>query len=108
MLVIAGSCLAKKQILNQPVFDLNRHRKTDMSEMIAELKKKRIILVGEHHSDRRHHEAQLAIIQALKQSGVKVAIGLEMFRDDSQSALDKWIAGELDPRNFETISKEHA
>ena len=103
ILVIAGSCLANKRNSNQPVFDLNRYQKTDMSEMIVELKKHRIILLGEHHGNKRHHKAQLAVIQALEQSGVKVAIGLEMFRDDSQSALDNWIAGELDPRNFERI-----
>ena len=74
-----------------------------MFEMIVELKKNRIILLGEHHSNKRHHMARLADIQALEQSGVKVAIGLEMFRDGSQSALDNWIAGELDPKNFERI-----
>jgi len=82
ILVIAGSCLANKRNSNQPVFDLNRYQKTDMSEMIVELKKNRIILVGEHHSDKRHHAAQLAVIQALVKAGAKVAIGLEMFRED--------------------------
>jgi uncharacterized iron-regulated protein len=103
ILILAGISLAKQQQFNQPIYDLERRQKTAMSELIPELKKKRIILVGEHHSDRSHHEAQLAVIQALKQSGAKVAIGLEMFRSDSQKALDKWIAGEMDVKDFERV-----
>ncbi len=103
ILAIAGSCQAKQQQLEQPVYDIDRRQKTDLADMIADLKKNRIVLVGEHHSDKRHHRAQLSVIQALAQAGVKVAIGLEMFRDDSQSALDQWIAGELDDNDFERI-----
>lgn len=102
-LLIVGSCQANQQLLEQPVYDLDRQQKTELSEKIADLKKHRIILVGEHHSNKRHHRAQLRVIQALEQAGVKVAIGLEMFRDDSQSALDKWIAGELNEADFERI-----
>ena len=107
ILVIAASCQAEQQHLDQPVYDLDRLQKTNMSEMIADLKKDRIILVGEHHSDKRHHRAQLSVIQALAQAGVKVAIGLEMFRDDSQSALDQWVAGELDENDFERIYSDN-
>jgi uncharacterized iron-regulated protein len=102
-LLIAGSCQANQLQLDRPIYDLERRQKTELSEKIADLKKHRIILVGEHHSNKRHHRAQLRVIQALEQAGVKVAIGLEMFRDDSQSALDKWIAGQLDEADFERI-----
>ena len=47
--------------------------------------------------------AQLMVIQALYQSGANVAIGLEMFRHDSQNALDHWIAGEMAENEFERI-----
>ncbi len=103
ILVIAGSCQAQLRDLDQPVYDLERGRKTNLSELTADLKKNRIILVGEHHSNESHHRAQLTVIQALTQAGAKVAIGLEMFRDDSQSALDQWITGELDEADFERI-----
>ena len=103
ILVIAGSCQAKQQNLDQPVYDIDRGLQTNLSQMSADLKKNRIILVGEHHSNKSHHRAQLAVIQALVQTGAKVAIGLEMFRDDSQSKLDQWIRGELDEADFERI-----
>ncbi len=103
ILVIAGSCQAKQQNLDQPVYDIDRGLQTNLSQMSADLRKNRIILVGEHHSNKSHHRAQLAVIQALVQTGAKVAIGLEMFRDDSQSKLDQWIRGELDEADFERI-----
>ena len=51
--------------------------------------------------------AQLMVIQALVQAGAKVAIGLEMFREDSQQALDDWISGEMDAKKFERIYYEN-
>jgi uncharacterized iron-regulated protein len=100
-LIIAGSCQANQQQVDQAVYDLARGRKTSLAQITADLKKHRIILVGEHHSNKSHHRAQLTVIQALVQAGAKVAIGLEMFRDDSQGALDQWIAGELNEADFE-------
>ena len=91
-LIIAAGCQARQQNLDQPVYDIDRGSQTNLSQMATDLKKNRIILVGEHHSNKSHHRAQLAVIQALVQAGTKVAIGLEMFRDESQSKLDQWIS----------------
>ncbi|MGD8961353.1 MAG: ChaN family lipoprotein [Desulfobacterales bacterium] len=85
------------------LFDLNRGTEMPLSEAVADLKKSSIVLVGEHHSMVQHHRAQLAVIRALKEAGVEVAIGLEMFRHESQPALDKWVAGEIDAQRFEKI-----
>ncbi len=103
VLVLAASCMAKRNNLSQAIFDLNQNKRTMISEVIQQLKQNRIILVGEHHGDETHHRAQLAVIQALQQAGAKVAIGLEMFRYDSQNALDLWIDGEMDENEFERI-----
>ena len=107
ILTIAGSCQARQLNLDHPVYDIDRGSQTNLSKMTGDLKKNRIILVGEHHSNRSHHRAQLAVIQALAQAGAKVAIGLEMFRDDSQSALDQWVSGELEEADFERIYYEN-
>jgi uncharacterized iron-regulated protein len=74
-----------------------------MSEVIPELKKNRIILVGEHHTNQNHHFAQLNVIQSLNEAGVQVAIGLEMFRNDSQQALDHWVDGNIGEAEFQAI-----
>jgi uncharacterized iron-regulated protein len=103
IVIVAAIALANHHKFNQPVFDLDRGQKTTMSNLIPMLKTNRIILVGEHHGDKGHHMAQLTVIQALVQAGAKVAIGLEMFREDSQKALNEWIAGEMDAKKFERI-----
>ena len=85
------------------MFDLNQKKELLMAQALATLKKNRIILVGEHHTNKQHHRAQLSVIRALNDAGVQVAIGLEMFRHDSQADLDRWISGDLDEKRFEKI-----
>jgi uncharacterized iron-regulated protein len=73
-------------------------RATDRSEisieeLLSDLRSARVIFVGELHDRIGHHRAQLSIIRALKRDGQPLAIGLEMFRKDSQAALDRWVSG---------------
>jgi uncharacterized iron-regulated protein len=66
-----------------------------------------IVFVGEKHDVREHHEAQLEVIKALKDSGRSVALGLEMFRADRQPALDKWVGGEMAHEDFRELYSEY-
>lgn len=93
--------------VNHRMFDLNQEKELFMVQALSKLKENRLILVGEHHSNIQHHRAQLSVIQALKEAGLQVAIGLEMFRNDSQAALDQWISGDLDEKRFEKIFYEN-
>jgi uncharacterized iron-regulated protein len=86
--------------LDPRIYDINQSRETVMSDVVPALKQNRIVLVGEHHSNINHHEAQANIIRTLQESGAQVAIGLEMFRSDSQQALDRWVTGEIDEEKF--------
>jgi len=69
-------------------------------EMIEEIKKVNLIFVGEFHDRSSHHQAQLDIIKALNRAGVPVALGLEMFRADSQKELDRWVEGSSEENEF--------
>ena len=69
-------------------------------EMIKDIRKVNLIFVGEFHDRSSHHQAQLDIIKALDQSGVPVAIGLEMFRAGSQRELDRWVEGSSGENEF--------
>ena len=73
---------------------------TPLEKAVSELKENRLVLVGELHDNRTHHEKQLAVIKALHEAGAQVAIGLEMFRHDSQEALNKWVSGQMAPEEF--------
>lgn len=75
----------------------------DFERVIEDLLQSQVILVGETHDNPAHHRAQLQIINALWEKGTAVAIGLEMFRSDSQEALDQWVAGHLSEQEFEKI-----
>jgi uncharacterized iron-regulated protein len=105
--VLTSLCWAKQSHLNHRVFDLKREKELMMSEMIEEIKESRIILVGEHHGNPKHHAAQLGVIRALNETGLQVVIGLEMFRKESQSALDQWVAGDFEEKSFEKIYYEN-
>lgn len=63
--------------------------------MIEDLMNARVVFVGETHKSERDHRSQMNIIGALHSAGVPLAIGLEMFREDSQRALDKWVKGSI-------------
>ncbi len=103
LLMSASSCRAGQDNANHLMYDLNQKKELLMSQALADLKKNRIVLVGEHHNNRQHHMAQLAVIRALKEAGLQVAVGLEMFRNESQPALDQWVSGEIDAERFEKI-----
>ena len=84
------------------------HRVSDgkilsLSELTKDLIESRLVFVGEIHTFKRHHHMQLQTIRALKEAGAPVAIGLEMFRRDNQTNLDRWVAGELSEREFQKI-----
>lgn len=84
-------------------YDLNRNRTIEARQLVDVLKDKKVVLVGEHHTTVSHHQAQLAVIRMLHEAGVKVAVGLEMFRSESQPVLDRWTAGKIDSQAFERL-----
>jgi uncharacterized iron-regulated protein len=102
-ILVGAGAVTKAGIERSRFYDLEQNRTIDARQAVEALKTKRFILVGEHHTTASHHAAQLAVIRMLHQSGVKVAVGLEMFRSDSQAELDRWIAGKTDPEAFEYV-----
>lgn len=80
-------------------------RATDRSEiapadLLKDLASVQVVFIGELHDQTGHHQAQLNIIRALHQEPRPLAIGLEMFRKDSQQALDRWVGGDYPINDF--------
>jgi len=69
-------------------------------QMIDDVKKADIIFVGEVHNVSKHHSDQLAVIKAFHEADIPMAVGLEMFRADSQDRLDAWTGGRLSLDRF--------
>jgi uncharacterized iron-regulated protein len=63
------------------------------NDMMGDLKKADIVFIGEVHDFPEHHRMELEVIRAFHESGRPLAIGLEMFRKDSQKELDSWVQG---------------
>lgn len=84
-------------------FHVGEDRAVTEAELAQSLASHRVVLVGEHHTDRRHHAIQEQVIRLLHRSGRPVAVGLEMFRRESQPFLDAWVAGEIPEAEFEPI-----
>ena len=88
-------------------FDLNRLQVTSLEAMVADLKQVRAVFIGEMHDQQAHHDAQLQLIRELHRSGAGISIGLEMFRQDGQAELDRWIDGEIEEAEFVTVFNRH-
>jgi uncharacterized iron-regulated protein len=61
---------------------------------------KKIIYAGETHDQFSNHVMQLEIIKDLHRRGKKIAIGMEMFQKPFQKAVDDYIEGKIDEREF--------
>lgn len=65
-----------------------------------QLADKRVVYVGESHTRYEDHLLQLRVIRALFAQNPKLAIGMEMFSQEAQPVLDRYVAGELSEREF--------
>ena len=80
--------------------DLHSGKVVSLDTMIDDLLQSRVVFIGELHDRPAHHLAQLQIIQALHNRGAKIAVAMEMFRHDSQQALNEWVDGSLNEQEF--------
>ncbi len=76
-------------------------------QMVGEVSKSRVIVIGETHDNQADHDLQLKIIRTLREGGLPLAVGLEMFRADNQELLDKWWRWGMSTEQFETIYREN-
>jgi uncharacterized iron-regulated protein len=81
-----------------PVVDIAALNK--LSQVIESVRDRRIIYVGESHTNYAHHNVQLEVVRGLYNKGGKLAIGMEMFQRPFQKALDDYIAGNINEREF--------
>lgn len=74
-----------------------QHQVHRLPTLVPELSRQRVVFIGEHHDRYHHHLAQQTVIAALHEAAERPwAIGVEFIQQPFQSALDAYIAGELD------------
>lgn len=101
--LLLTACKTATDAQSVRLFDLERQDVVSDAMATERLLAARIVLVGEHHNNPDHHQAQLKVIRTLHNAGRKVAVGLEMFRRNSQDALDQWVAGQISETQFKPI-----
>jgi uncharacterized iron-regulated protein len=69
-------------------------------QMIDDIRKARLVFIGETHDKILHHRLQLEIIRKLHDIRVPMAVGLEMFMAENQDVLDRWVRGDISEENF--------
>lgn len=82
------------------IFNTNTNKELSFDEMINELKQKRIVMIGETHTNQLHHDVQYEIIKGLVEAGKPVVLALEMFNASQNEALAAWSSGKTDPNTF--------
>lgn len=59
-----------------------------------------IVIIGENHAQLTHQSEQLAVMQALRNKGLKVSVGLEFFTYIHQALVNQYRQGQLAEANF--------
>src|SRR5208283_4469244 len=89
------------------IYQVSNGRIISFFKMISYVKNADYVFVGEVHDSPENHRQELEIIRALHESNVPLSIGLEMFKAESQKALDEWVQGTLPLEAFLPRSEEH-
>jgi len=82
------------------IFDAELNQHIDSSKFFARLAEKRVVMVGESHTNAEHHRIQLEVIKGLTEAGKKVCLALEMFNPTQNQALDDFIEGKYAVTDF--------
>jgi uncharacterized iron-regulated protein len=102
LLLAAAACDAGSG-LGMKVLRIRDNKVLSFAQMMDDVKKADLVFVGEVHDDIAHHQAELDVLRAFHESDTPLAVGLEMFRTDSQGALNAWVRGTLSEREFKAL-----
>lgn len=80
--------------------DGERPRVASAMPLLAEIAKRDVVLLGEHHDEYDDHRWQAQVLAALHVQRPNMVLGFEMFPRRVQPALDRWVAGELTVKEF--------
>jgi uncharacterized iron-regulated protein len=87
-------------ILNGSVTGIQPKKAMHLDEIISLIYKKPVIYIGERHGNYEDHKIQLKIIMGLHEKGRKFAVGMEMFQRPFQKAINDYLAGAIDEKEF--------
>lgn len=86
--------------LRGPVEGVEPDKSLKLGEIIDAVSDKPLILIGERHANYEDHKVELEVIMGLFKKGRKFAVGMEMFQRPFQKAIDEYLSGVIDEREF--------
>ncbi len=96
----AASSNGIKISLHTPVMGIQPEKTISLETIIENIKKTPVIYVGERHNLYEDHKVQLDVIRTLHEENPNLAIGVEMFTQSKQQALDDYLSGTINEKEF--------
>ncbi len=87
-------------ILNGSVKGIQPKKAMHLDEIISRIYRKPVIYIGERHGNYEDHKIQLKVIMGLHEKGRKFAVGMEMFQRPFQKAINDYLAGAINEKQF--------
>lgn len=76
--------------------------------LLDDLTSVRIVYVGEVHTIARHHQIQTQLLCKLAQRNLKPALAMEMFSEEHQAVVDRWMRSKDDMSELiKSLGREH-
>ncbi len=86
--------------LREPAQGIEPKKSLPLGEITGSISDKPVVLIGERHTYYEDHKVELAVIMDLFRKNRKFAIGMEMFQTPFQKAIDEYLSGAIDEREF--------
>lgn len=77
----------------------------ELNQVIEQIKPGQILVIGEMHGLKPVHDQQMGILQALREQGHKIAVGMEFFNYTDSSLIASFRKGELTEEDFKSAIK---
>lgn len=103
VLMLAIFTLTSPSNAHEIITRVSDNHNVTFPQLMTHLENSDLVLVGESHDKKSHHEIQLSLIKALYAKHLQVAIGMEMMEMTSQQQLDDWVDGKIDEARFQEI-----
>lgn len=88
---------------DERVYSIKDGKIISFQKMIEDILDSDIVIVGELHDFKEHHQFQLKVIKSIFEKEKNIAIAMEMFRADAQDKLDDWVNGKLKLEDFQKV-----
>ncbi len=94
-LVFTFSAAAKAQI-----YDGATQAQSDLQSLVDRVQPGSVVVVGEMHGLKPVHDQHVELLNALKNKGLKVSVGMEFFNYTDQMFINQYRSGEIDESAF--------